>query len=373
LKYILNRVRTRSYFFKLSIKTNLAKKALKQVGIKQIAAEANVSIGTVDRVIHKRPGVSENTRQKVLSIIDKHGYQRNTIASRLASKKLIKILALIPDPKETDYWKIQYNALLQAAEEYAQLGFSLTCEFFSLQNPASYSEQCTKIQTSDYDGMITAGLFPQWGKDLWHEFQSLHKPVVFIDTRFTESKDFYNIYQNGYQGGQVAGRLMLPLIEPEKTVLLIHLESKHHRNINDNERSKGFIDFLSERNALLNFHHITTSFSGDPKLAETLHTIFNQMDITGVFVPNSRSHEICSLKNKLGIKSVPIIGFDVNPRNMHFMQLEDIDFLIHQKPEEQATRAVQVMANLLIHHRPIHDREHHVPIEIVVKESIPSG
>ena len=34
-------------------------------GVKEIARRANVSIATVDRVIHNRTGVSETTRKKI--------------------------------------------------------------------------------------------------------------------------------------------------------------------------------------------------------------------------------------------------------------------------------------------------------------------
>ncbi|MBN2051635.1 MAG: LacI family DNA-binding transcriptional regulator [Spirochaetales bacterium] len=37
--------------------------------IKDIARMANVSIGTVDRVIHKRGRVSEETKDRILGII----------------------------------------------------------------------------------------------------------------------------------------------------------------------------------------------------------------------------------------------------------------------------------------------------------------
>ncbi|HCO83989.1 MAG TPA: transcriptional regulator, partial [Arenibacter sp.] len=62
-------------------------------GIKQIAKLANVSIGTVDRVLHDRPGVSKATREKIKAIIKETGYKKNTVASRLnlAGRKKLKI------------------------------------------------------------------------------------------------------------------------------------------------------------------------------------------------------------------------------------------------------------------------------------------
>src|SRR5690606_32665530 len=74
-------------------------------GVKEIARRANVSIATVDRVIHNRKGVSETTRQKINEIIKEIGFQPNILASRLASKKTNRFAVLIPNAKETDYWE----------------------------------------------------------------------------------------------------------------------------------------------------------------------------------------------------------------------------------------------------------------------------
>ena len=43
-------------------------------GVKEIARRANVSLATVDRVIHGRSGVSEKTRQRIQAIIEELNY-----------------------------------------------------------------------------------------------------------------------------------------------------------------------------------------------------------------------------------------------------------------------------------------------------------
>ena len=60
-------------------------------GVKEIARRANVSIATVDRVIHNRIGVSEKTKAKINKIILELKYQPNLLAQRLASRKIFKL------------------------------------------------------------------------------------------------------------------------------------------------------------------------------------------------------------------------------------------------------------------------------------------
>ncbi len=40
----------------------------KSIGIKEIAAAAGISIGTVDRALHNRAGVNPKTRSRILKI-----------------------------------------------------------------------------------------------------------------------------------------------------------------------------------------------------------------------------------------------------------------------------------------------------------------
>ncbi|MGA0444982.1 MAG: LacI family DNA-binding transcriptional regulator, partial [Flavobacteriaceae bacterium] len=70
----------------------------KSVGIKEIAELAGVSIGTVDRVLHNRSGVSKKTALLILDVIKKTGYKKNNAASRLklAQNNQIKIAVLLP-------------------------------------------------------------------------------------------------------------------------------------------------------------------------------------------------------------------------------------------------------------------------------------
>ena len=56
------------------------------ITIKEIAAMAVVSRGTVDRVIHSIPGVSQENIDKVNKIINEYGFKPNSLVKALATK-----------------------------------------------------------------------------------------------------------------------------------------------------------------------------------------------------------------------------------------------------------------------------------------------
>ena len=59
----------------------------RKITIKDIAKRAGVSVGTVDRVLHKRPNVSESALEKVNKVLEEINYKPNMYASALAANR----------------------------------------------------------------------------------------------------------------------------------------------------------------------------------------------------------------------------------------------------------------------------------------------
>jgi DNA-binding LacI/PurR family transcriptional regulator len=65
-------------------------------GIKDIAKALKISIGTVDRALHGRPGVSAKTKTRVLQMAEQLGYKPNLAAQALKLNRRLSIGAVLP-------------------------------------------------------------------------------------------------------------------------------------------------------------------------------------------------------------------------------------------------------------------------------------
>ena len=65
------------YCVRTQITMNKPMNTPERIRIKDIAKMADVSVGTVDRVLHGRSGVSEASRKRVEEILEKLNYQPN--------------------------------------------------------------------------------------------------------------------------------------------------------------------------------------------------------------------------------------------------------------------------------------------------------
>ena len=98
------------------------------VTIKDLALQAGVSRGTVDRVLNNRGRVKPDVEQKVKEIAQAMGYKPNRAGKALAArKKPIAIGCLVPSVDNRFFDKV-VNGFRRASQDYADFGVTIIIE-----------------------------------------------------------------------------------------------------------------------------------------------------------------------------------------------------------------------------------------------------
>ena len=118
----------------------MSRKGKKIARIKDIAELAEVSPGTVDRVIHNRGRVSDEAREKVLKSMKALNYEPNVLARALVTTGKYRIAALIPDPANDEYWEAPNKGVDQAEAQMRQYGVIVDKYLFNQNDPDSFKE-----------------------------------------------------------------------------------------------------------------------------------------------------------------------------------------------------------------------------------------
>ncbi len=115
-----------------------------RIRIKDIARLADVSVGTVDRVLHGRTGVSETSRKRVEEILKQLDYQPNMYASALASNKKYQFVCLFPQHKEGEYWTDVEAGIKRAVETFSDFHITLSISYYDQYEYASFTNSAKK-------------------------------------------------------------------------------------------------------------------------------------------------------------------------------------------------------------------------------------
>jgi LacI family transcriptional regulator len=343
------------------------------LGIKDIAKMANVSIGTVDRVLHNREGVSPTTRKKILQIIQETGYTKNIMASRLklAARKKIKIAVLIPEIKnELSYWKLPQKGIEKAITELKEQGISVHYFQFNFLHPQSFTEQCEIILAEEYDGIITVPLLEQESNMLLAKAHHEDIPVVFLDTERTLSHTANFICQNSFKAGMVAGRLLHGLVGNEGKYFVVNILNEDGIQVNNLQRENGFRSFFTQnfKDQEIEIHTVNHPLISDFEMTDELKKLFLTHSTKGIFVTNARSYLIPQILKENKINDTFIVGFDLNKKNLALLKKGQINFLINQKPEYQGYAAIKSLFKVLTNN-DASDLNIDIPVEIIVKEN----
>ncbi len=340
------------------------------LGVKEIARRANVSIATVDRVMHNRGGVSQKTKAKILEIIKEINYQPNILASRLASRKVINLAVLIPSVSvETPFWEAPLIGIQRAEEELKGYGIGIHYFFFELNDKKSFSKLANDILLKNWEGVLLSAAFLSESQVFTLECHRKKIPFVLIDTDIPEVKSLSYIGPPLFQSGYVAAKLLTYRAVANNTILVVNIskeiENNNHLIIEDGLRKYLSDHFLPNTIVRVDIQD-TDAHSISLKLSIALN---EHPDTDAILVTNSRVFSVAVFLEKLGKQNLRLVGYDFLKANTAFLANGTIDFLICHKPEEQGYRGIRTLFQKLVLDTPV-EKQQFMPIDIISKENM---
>lgn len=221
------------------------------MNIRDIARLANVTPGTVSKVLNNYPDISENTRQHVLKIMKENQYTPSNSARLLKLSSKIPQIGLVVEGvyNWVNEMMLEILDIRLHNADYTVLSFH--DNYFAQDKTEKFQELLAYIDRHNLTGMVYfGGNF----KDVPAEhFQSLSCPVIFINTVLpdqTVAETYSSVQVNHYE---TARRQMEYLVE------------KGHQNICtliSSERDNSVYEI--RRNAyqdVLRLHHLESSLT----------------------------------------------------------------------------------------------------------------
>ncbi|MDR1562537.1 MAG: LacI family DNA-binding transcriptional regulator [Dysgonamonadaceae bacterium] len=337
--------------------------------IKMIAKKAGVSRGTIDRVLHNRPNVNSEKRQKVLDILKEMDYAPNFAARALALKvKDIKIAALLPN--WTGYFKEEVlRGIEDATQELRNYNIDILLERCKTEQP----QECIK----KIDALIAKGIrgIAICAKDTISIQKKLFSivqagiPVVTFNSDISHSGRLCFVGMDLIKEGRIGAELMSKILPAKGRTLIVcgNLEFYAHKS-----RVQGFCDRFQELGRQPNTYTVVeTNNEHETTRQRVSEYLAGKEDIKGIYMANeSVAGCVEAIKQSHIAKKIPLVCHDASSSHIDFLREGIVDFVIEQNMYRQGLEPLKMIADLLIEgKRPEKDIDYS-RIHIVCAENI---
>lgn len=318
-----------------------------RVTISKIAELANVSRGTVDRVLNGRPGVKEDVRKKVKEIAEALDYKPNLIAKTLVNLKNPIKIGVIIAPDHNPFVDEIKRGITVATQELYDYGVKIDVQ--TMQN-FDYNEQIGILDRLIRDGISGIALVPIENdaiRNYLNKTRDSGIPVVTFNSDIKDTQRICFVGQDHLMGGRVAGGLMGKIINSTGKVAIItsSLNLLCHK-----QRIEGFTTKIAEEHKGIEIVKIVENEDLDSRAFELTLSICEKInDISGIYLTGGGAGGLGKALKILGIeKRVKVISHDFVPGTIEMVKEKVIDFTIGQDPYRQGYLPVKILFDYIM-------------------------
>ncbi|MEO1235725.1 MAG: LacI family DNA-binding transcriptional regulator [Planctomycetota bacterium] len=282
-----------------------ATKPAKRVGIREIAREAGVSTATVSMVLNDNPKITEATRQKVRTVIDRAGYQPNRIAQSLSGKYTRVLGVLLPTLRHALADPYFGELISGICDRAARLGHKVTLE----SAKPDFIREKRHLELFDrrfVDGVLCIGFNDR--HVFLKDFAKAGHPMIVVNNQF----DAWNVDQVvcDYRSGADQVMTYLQQLGHEK-IGLIHGSP-------DVFTSRVVVEVFRQRMASLDESYLADGhFTEEHGIAAAAELLDRHPDLTAIFAGNDKmalGAIRCLAQRGVRVPNeVSVVGFDDIP------------------------------------------------------------
>ena len=323
---------------------NSSSPTLEVVGIKEIAEALGISIGTVDRALHARPGISPITRSKVLKTAQAMGYRPNLAARFLKSRKALTMAIHLP--KEIAFF---FDAVREGIREAAKpFEPAVRVIFRTYPRLGDGDVELFEQALSDgTNGIVICPGMPSVVRPLIRKAARANVPVVCVATDAPGTERLTTISACPFTSGAMAGELLSRTVHHRGSFAVFtgSLETEDHA-----KKVEGFRSSISTLAAQREIQAVIET-RDDPHAAYAQATVVFRKhdDIRGVYVSTANSLPVLQAIRETGSAGrIAVVTTDLFPELVPMIRSGRVLATINQRPLTQGRRAFQALYEFLV-------------------------
>lgn len=345
--------------------------------LKDIAREAGVSLATVDRVLHNRPGVRPDTVRRVKEAIARNSFQPHVAAAELARGRARRFAFVMPSGP---------NPFMQQIEAYlGEMAAWLSARRLKVEmvatdvfEPAALAASLEAL-SGDYDGVAVVALDHPSVRAAINDLVDAGTKVVTLVSDVPSSRRHHYVGIDNIAAGRTAGALIGRLVGQRSGKVAIVAGSQGLRD--HAERIFGFNQVMATEFPDLSVLPVLEGRDEDERSEQMLARLFGRhADIVGLYNVGAGTQGVAKALNdkalsdkalsETGRDKVVFVGHDVTALTRRLLLQGLMDAAISQNPGHEARAAVRVLL-ALARGEPILSEQEKIRIDIVMRDNLP--
>ena len=340
-----------------------------RVTIKQIAIEAGVSRGAVDKVIHNRPGISDEVRKRIQETIKRLGYTPNKAARALLSSRHETIFAVVMPELDNTFFASVQKGMKKAVKTLGLDEYGIKLEFYY------YDVLCKEklIAILDYlknrniQGLIIRGIQNDELEQSLMELREKNIPIVTYDSDIPNIDRLCFIGEDNLKSGRIAASLMVKSINKHGSIA-VFLGSDSV--IAHKRRVQGFKEYIKENTSNVNIVGVFQTHEQNFITKSLIESVLNSYpDLNGIYNAAGCSDIIADEVKKTN-RDIRLITYNFSPEIVKYVKCKTIDFTIGLSPFKQGFLSVQILFNYVLFNEKPDNDVMHIQVSIGIDENI---
>ncbi len=341
--------------------------------LKDIAREAGVSLATVDRVLHNRPGVRPDTVRRVQEAIERNAFQPHVAAAELARGRARRFAFVMPIGANPFMLQIQaYLGEMSGWLSARRLAVEMVIT--DVFDPSVLAASLEQLAGAEYDGVAVVALDHPSVRAAINDLVDSGTKVVTLVSDVPSSRRHHYIGIDNIAAGRTAGALVGRLVgpgygsNPGKIAIIAGSQSLRDHA----ERIFGFNQVMASEYAHLNILPLLEGRDEDDRSEQLISRLLGKHpDIIGLYNVGAGTQGVAKALVDAGReKQIVFVAHDLTAMTQKLLLQGTLDVAISQNPGHEARAAVRVLLSLA-RNEPILSEQEKIRIEILMRDNLP--
>ena len=342
--------------------------------IKDVAREAGVSIGTVDRVLHNRGRVSKQKMTAVLEAVEKLNYRPSQIARALVNRKSNIKIGITYPKVDSDFWSEIPIGIEAAKSKLLAFGVELIINFTETYDVKDQVESIDDLVAKGVNGILLTSVDDSSAEQIDRHipphipYATVVNPVGYV------SRCSFHMGPDDFILGNLIARLISLFCGERCNIVIL---APNYKFNGTQQRIAGVISKISQELTGLNLLRVIPIMGvTDEEIRNnvynaTVEAIKSYPSLDAIYVTNGFFDNAgIAVKDINPERKIKVFGHEYTSTLPELIKKDIVAATIYQKPAEQWYQAIVALYDLLSANRSNVSKNIHTECSIIMKETL---